>query len=64
MVKTKNYYKNSHYLIIESHLYVVTFFIWHQEVSPNQEVDLHRGDIPITSTAGVITKVAFVLCQM
>ena len=41
MVKTKNYYTNSHYLIIASRLYVVTFFIWHQEVSPNQEVDLH-----------------------
>lgn len=43
IVKSKKYYKSSHCLIIKSHLFVVLFFIWHQEVSPNQEVTLHQN---------------------
>ena len=59
IVKSKKYYKSSHCLIIKSHLFIVLFFIWHQEVSPNQEVTLHqnseykRDSIPSTSTASV-----------
>ena len=59
IVKSKKYYKSSHCLIIKSHLFIVLFFIWHQEVSPNQEVTLHqnsmykRDSIPSTSTANV-----------
>ena len=59
IVKSKKYYKSSHCLIIKSHLFIVLFFIWHQEVSPNQEVTLHqnskykRDSIPSISTANV-----------
>ena len=42
-VRSKNYYKSSHCPIIKNHLFVVLFFIWHQEVSPNQEVALHQN---------------------